>query len=145
MLCHCAECQYVECSVLFTVMLNVFMMSVIVMNVVMLIAVMMNVVMLSVITMNVIMLSVITLNVIMLSVVSPEINPTIQFTIKHFTRHGHLFLPHLKVQFFILQQLGQEKYQDKLRLFYFSSKNYFEIYWKCKDCSLVLKLRCGTN
>ncbi len=49
MLCHYAQCHYAECGALFTVMLNVFVLSFVMLNVDMLSVVMLNVVMLSLI------------------------------------------------------------------------------------------------
>jgi hypothetical protein len=58
-------CHYAECRVLFIVMLNVIMLTVVI-----LIVIMLNVIMLSVIILIVILLSVVMLNVILLSVVA---------------------------------------------------------------------------
>ena len=60
---------YAECRILYTIMLNVILLSIIMLNVVLLSVIMLNVVLLNVIMLNVILMNVIMLNVIMLNVV----------------------------------------------------------------------------
>ncbi len=66
MLSHNSECHYAECRILFNIMLNVVMLSVILLNIDMLSVFMLNIDMLSVVMLNIDMLS-----VVMLSVMTP--------------------------------------------------------------------------
>jgi hypothetical protein len=70
---HLAECSYVECQILFIVMLNVIVLSV----------VLMNVIMLSVVLMNVIMLIAVLMNVVKLSVMAPFTSNTLGGVPRH--------------------------------------------------------------
>jgi hypothetical protein len=90
MLYHYAECVYVECRILFVVMLNVFMVSVVMLNVITLSVIMLSVIMLNVYILSVVMLNVITLSVVMLSVLAPSWNLIIlQSTFKSVTFLGN--------------------------------------------------------